>query len=60
MVIFNAIQLVLILVAWPFIISYLDKAEFRGSSAAFWSAIVLYGIQLIWTTVCYVEVMEKK
>jgi hypothetical protein len=60
MLLFNSIQLTILLVAWPFIIGFLDKAEFRGSSAAFWSAIVMYGLQLIFTAYSYCETLEKK
>jgi len=44
MKLFNAFQCVVLYAALPFIISWLDGAEFRWAGAAFWSAIVVYVI----------------
>lgn len=60
MLLFNSIQLTILLVAWPFIISWLEKAEFKGASAAFWAAIVMYGLQLIWTAYAYCRTLDKE
>jgi hypothetical protein len=39
---FNSFQIVAAFVAWPFLIAWLHGAEFRGASAAFIAACVLY------------------
>jgi hypothetical protein len=39
---FNAFQLVAMFAAAPVGIAWLEKAEFTGSSVAFWVAIVAY------------------
>jgi glucan phosphoethanolaminetransferase (alkaline phosphatase superfamily) len=40
--VFNSFQIVAAFVAWPYLIQWLSSAEFCGSSAAFYSAAVLY------------------
>lgn len=60
MLLFNSIQLTILLAAWPFIISWLDKAEFRGASAAFWAGVVMYGLQLIFTAFSYCRSLDGK
>jgi hypothetical protein len=42
MVFFNAFQIVAAFVAWPFLISWLTTAEFRGADVAFYAACALY------------------
>ena len=42
MIVFNAFQIVIAFVAWPFLIQWLNEATFRGAGAAFWAAIVCY------------------
>lgn len=42
MKLFNAFQITAAFVAWPFLISWLDTAQFRGATAAFWSSAVFY------------------
>lgn len=50
---FNAFQLVILLVIWPHLIQWLSTAEFRGNGAAFWSAIVIYVVQIGYTVYAY-------
>jgi len=40
--VFNAFQIVAAFVAWPFLVSFLSDATFRGAQVAFYAAIVLY------------------
>lgn len=42
--VFNAFQIVLVLVLAPFGIRWLADAEFRGAGVAFWASAILYGI----------------
>lgn len=44
---FNALQLVTLFSAGPFIIEWLHKATFTGATAAFWIAVVVYVIGYI-------------
>lgn len=39
---FNSFQIVAAFVAWPFLISWLSDAEFRGAAVAFYAACALY------------------
>lgn len=39
---FNAFQIVAAFVAWPYLISFLSDAAFRGASVAFYSSCALY------------------
>lgn len=41
---FNAFQLVVAFVAWPYGIQWLSEATFRGAPVAFYSACVGYAI----------------
>ena len=59
MKIFNAIQLVVLLVAFPFLISWLETATFRGASAFYYSAACLYVVQLMFTVFAYVAAWEN-
>ena len=40
--VFNAFQIVGSFAAWPFLIAWLQDATFKGSTACFYSAFVLY------------------
>jgi hypothetical protein len=42
MKVFNAFQITAAFVAWPFLISWLSEAAFRGASVAFFAACGLY------------------
>lgn len=48
---FNAFQIVCAFVAWPFLIFWLETAEFRGASIAFWSAVVVYVVAFLFMVV---------
>jgi hypothetical protein len=39
---FNSFQIVAAFVAWPFLISWLSEAQFRGAPVAFYAACALY------------------
>jgi hypothetical protein len=39
---FNSFQITAAFVAWPFLISWLSDAEFRGSGVAFYAACACY------------------
>lgn len=55
---FNSLQLVILFVAWPFIIHWLADATFRGSAVAFYSACALYVVQVAWTVCAYARLLE--
>ena len=40
--IFNSFQIVAAFVAWPYLISWLSDAAFRGAGAAFYGSCALY------------------
>lgn len=42
MKIFNAFQIVIAFVAWPFLISWLSGTDFHGAGVAFYSACACY------------------
>jgi len=39
---FNAFQLTVAFVAWPFLITWLAEAQFKGATAAFYAACACY------------------
>lgn len=42
MKLFNALQITAAFVAWPYLVSWLSDAAFRGAGVAFYSACALY------------------
>lgn len=56
---FNAFQLTILLAVWPFLISFLDSAQFRWSGAAFYTSCALYFIQLCWTVYAYRQSFDE-
>ena len=42
MKLFNSFQIVTAFVAWPFLISWISEASFRGAGVAFYAACALY------------------
>lgn len=56
---FNAFQIVLILVLAPFGIRWLADADFRGSSAAFWGSLILYGIACLFNVFAVADSLQK-
>jgi hypothetical protein len=59
MKLFNAFQIVAAFVAWPFLISWLTTAEFRGAGVAFYSACALYVVAFGLMTVSVAESIDK-
>lgn len=57
--IFNAFQIVGSFAAWPFLIAWLQDATFKGSTACFYSACVLYLVAFGFMIVALTEAMEK-
>jgi hypothetical protein len=57
---FNAFQIVAAFVAWPFLISWLDGASFRGAPVAFWSAIALYVVAFFAMVGCVYHSLDKE
>jgi uncharacterized membrane protein len=57
---FNSFQITAAFVAWPFLVSYLDDASFRGASVAFWAAIVLYIAAFIAMVACVYQSLDKE
>lgn len=55
---FNSLQLVILFIIFPFLIQYLDKAEFRGAAAAFYSACAIYMVQIFFTVCSYAKLLE--
>lgn len=53
---FNSFQIVAAFVGWPFLISWLSDAAFRGSSVAFYASCALYVVAFgamvfsVWST----------
>lgn len=58
MKLFNAFQLVILLVAWPFLINWLRTVDFPFATAAFYSACACYLVQIAFTTYTYVVVLD--
>lgn len=57
--VFNSIQITAIFVAFPFLISYLQDATFRGAGAAFYAACGAY-IFGFWTITAAVYEQLRK
>lgn len=55
---FNALQLVILFILFPFMIQWLDKAEFRGAAAAFYSACAIYLVQIFFSVCAYAKFLE--
>lgn len=55
---FNSLQLVILFVAWPFLIQWLATAEFRGSGAVFYAACAIYLVQTVVTVLAYAKFLE--
>jgi hypothetical protein len=56
---FNSLQIVAAFVAWPFLVSYLQDATFRGAGAAFYGACALYIVAFIAMVGCVWESVSK-
>lgn len=60
MKVFNSFQITAAFVAWPFLISWLDAAAFRGASVAFWAAIALYVVAFCAMVMCVYDTIDKE
>lgn len=59
MKLFNAFQIVAAFVAWPYLISYLSDAAFRGASVAFYSACALYVVAFGFMVLSVTNTLEE-
>lgn len=57
---FNSFQIVGLFVGWPFLVSWLAEAQFRGASVAFFSACALYVAAFFAMVFCVYESLENK
>jgi hypothetical protein len=57
--VFNSFQIVAAFVAWPFLISWLTDATFRGSQVAFYAACALYVVAFFGMVCCVVNTIDK-
>ncbi len=48
----NSIQLVAVFIAWPYLINWLDTAQFSGAPAAYYAACVIYFISFVIMVIC--------
>jgi hypothetical protein len=56
---FNSIQLAFCFVVAPYVIAWLETATFKGASAAYISAYVLYFLGFAFVTVAIYSLLEK-
>ncbi len=56
---FNAIQLVILFMSLPFLISWLDRAVFQFAGAAFWSAVIVYIVMCVFTVKAYYNQLDS-
>ncbi len=59
MALFNAFQIVAAFVAWPFLISWLTTAEFRGAAVAFYAACALYVVAFGFMTISVANSIDE-
>ena len=58
---FNSFQIVCAFVAWPFLISWLSDASFKGATVAFYSACAVYVVAFgCMVGAVYTSLDEKK
>jgi hypothetical protein len=58
--IFNAFQIVAAFVGWPYLISFLADASFRGAGVAFYSACGLYVVAFFFMVVTVADFVEDQ
>jgi hypothetical protein len=58
MTLFNAFQIVAAFVGWPFLISWLTTAEFKGAGVAFYAACALYVVAFGFMTLTVADAIE--
>ncbi len=59
MKLFNSFQSVGAFVAWPFLVSWLSDATFRGAQVAFYASCGLYVIAFFLMVVCVYRTIDK-
>jgi hypothetical protein len=57
---FNAFQLNILLVCWPFIIGWLHTKPFEYSPALFWVSIIAFLVHFIFNLICVAEQFDRK
>ena len=57
---FNSLQITAAFVAWPFLVTYLDDASFRGASVAFWAAVIFYVVAFFAMVACVYRSLDKE
>lgn len=58
MKVFNAFQIVAAFVAWPFLVAWLQQADFKGATVAFFAACAFYIVAFFAMVACVVHSME--
>lgn len=56
---FNSFQIVVAYVAWPFLISWLADAAFKGANVAFYAACIAYVIASFAMVGCVYNTLDK-
>ena len=56
--VFNAFQIVGSFAAWPFLIAWLQDATFKGATACFYSACVLYVVAFGFMIAAVLEALD--
>jgi len=56
---FNSLQIAIIFAAWPFIISWIADAEFKGATAAFYAACGAYIVAFFCMVGCVYDTLGK-
>lgn len=56
---FNSFQIVISFTAWPFLISWLSDAAFKGSSVAFYAACGAYVVSFLMMVNSVADSMRK-
>ena len=56
---FNSFQITAAFVAWPFLVSYLQDANFRGAPVAFYAACALYVVAFAGMVACVYRSIDK-
>ena len=57
---FNAFQIVSAFVGWPFLISWLSEAEFKGAGVAFYACIAVYIFAFGFMTVSVYDSIDER
>lgn len=60
MILFNSFQITAMFVAWPFLIAWLQEANFQGASAAYYAACALYLVAFGAMVFCVANTLDGK